>query len=226
MIRRLAIPAALALTLGACATYNSGYADRSGRDGYYSSDTYASGDGYYAAGHDGYGDYYYDNPQLIVDQHYGSYGGGYYDYGYPSYGFGYGGGYFPYNGFALQFGFGPGWYGGYPYGYYAPWYGYRHHHHRRGNDGDNDADDRRGTGSAGLIAPTSGMRVQPSLVNRQSNPGMQRPGGGMRTGDRPPSRPPDAERTEPRLEQGRYSNAPASREQLPRRRRDDDGDGR
>ena len=220
MIRRLAIPAAFALTLGACATYDSGYADRAGRDGYSSSDAYSSGDGYYAAGHDGYGDYYYDNPQLIVDQHYGSSWGGYYNFGYPSYGYDYGGGYFPYNGF------GPGWSGGYPYGYYAPWYGYQHQHHRRDHDGDNDGDDRHGTGHAGLIAPYPGTREQHSNLNRQSNPGMQRPGGGLRTGDHPPSRPPNAGRAELRQEQGRYSGAPTPREELPHHHRDADGGGR
>ena len=226
MIRRLAILAALALMLGACATYNSGYAERGGRDGYYNSDAYSSGDGYYAAGHDGYGDYYYDNPQVVIDEHYGSYGGGYSDYGYSPFGFGYGWGY-PYNGFGLQFGFGPGWYGGYPYGYYAPWYGwgdYRHHH-RRDNDGDNDADDRR-IGGTGLLAPTPGMREQRSIRNRQSNPLMPRAGGGPGTGERPPSRSPDAERAELRQEQGRFSDAPAPREQRSRRRPDADGDGR
>lgn len=149
MIRRLAIAAALALTLGACASYPSGYGrdgySHADGDGYYGGSYYtgngysrdgSSSDGYYAAGADGYGDYYYNDPQVILDDRYGyGYGG----YGDPFYGFGYGS--FPYNGFGVQLGFGPGYYGGYPYGYYNPWYPGYYYGHRRGHDHDCDADD-------------------------------------------------------------------------------------
>lgn len=150
MIRRLAIPAALALALGACATYDSAYYDRGHNDGYlgsyYSSDgsyrgngyddgNYGSydGDGYYSPGADGYGDYYYDRPQVSYYDYGSAFG-----YGYGSYGFGYGQSYFPNDWFGLQFG--SGYYGGYPYGFYNPWYpGYyygNHHHHDRDDDRD------------------------------------------------------------------------------------------
>jgi hypothetical protein len=112
MIHRLAITAALASILGACATTNPGY---------------------YAPGHDGYGDYYYDNPQVIVDEHYAPYWGGYY-------GFGYGLGYFPGDCFGFQYGYAPGFCGGYydPW-WYGGYYHYRRHHHDHDHDSDDHA---------------------------------------------------------------------------------------
>ena len=206
MIRQLAIPAAFALMLGACASYDSGY-----------NRGYSSGTGYYVPGNEGYGDYYYDNPQVIVDDRYRPYWDGY-------------GGYSPYNGFGFQFGFGPGWYGGYPYGYSEPWYGYRHHHHhRRDHDGDNDGDDRPRIGSAAPITtPGPGHAQQRAGTNPESNPWQRQwsgaaPSVGM---NRPPSPPPDMQRPRP-IEEGRFRASPPAREELPpRRRRDADGDGR
>lgn len=176
MIRRLAIPAALALALGACATYDSGYSNRSGyysSDGYYRGSGYDdgnydaySGDGYYSPGSDGYGDYYYDRPQVIYNDSYSSYyGGPYYGngYGYGSYGFGYGLSYFPHNGFGI--GFGSGYYGGYPYGY-SPWYpGYYYNGHHRHHD--NDRDDR----SAGPPRNGDARREAERLIDQGGLPG-------------------------------------------------------
>lgn len=195
----LVVPAALALLLSACASYDSGY---SSRDRYYS-DGNASVRGY---------DRYHDDA-----------------YPYFGYGYGSDSGYFPYDGFGFQFGYGsygygpgyyggyPYYYGGYPYGYYDPWwyYGYRQHRHRCENDGDNDADDHCGTRNAGRMAPNSEIREQRSMMgrtNHQANPWVQR------GAERPPSRLPDTDRPIRPIQQARGFDSPNSREELHRRR--------
>ena len=228
MIRRLAIPAALALTLGACASYDSGYYG-GGRDGYYRRDSYSAGAGYYASGQDGYGDYYYDNPQVIANEPYGPYWGGYYDYGYQPFGYGFGLGYSPYSdGFGYSSGFGPGW-GGYSYGYYNPWYGYDYRDH----DEDNDPDDRRGSGHAALITPTPGqIRLQGANMpraNLQTHSWAQRwsVAPAQREAYRPPARLPEAQRAGRSFAPREYSGyAPVSRQQAPHRHSDTDRSGR
>ena len=141
MSRQLAIASILALALGGCATYDSGYRHRYAD----ANDRGAYNDGYYEATEYGYADYSYGRPQFAWDRYSG--------YGYPCSGFGYNFGYFPGRdgfGFGSQFGYDPWicntWYGyGYPYGWYRPWPRHRHHDH----DNDHDADDPPGgwTGS-------------------------------------------------------------------------------
>jgi hypothetical protein len=152
MIRRLAIASIVALVLGGCATYDSGYRHGYG-DGSYRGDY---NDGYYAAAENGYGDYYYDRPQIVWNEPYG--------YGYPWSGFGYG--------FSLRYGYDP-WYGyGYPYGGYRPWP--RHNHN------DHDADDPPGGWSnnhhvggvraQAVASPNDGSGVRIDKPVRQSSP--------------------------------------------------------
>jgi hypothetical protein len=193
MIHRLAIPTTIALLLGACASYYSGY---------------------YAPGHAGYGDYYYDNPQIIVDEYCGGgpYWGGYYDYGYPSYGFGYGLGYFPGDCFGSQFGYGPGFYGG----YYPWWYGgyYRRHHH----DHDHDRDDQGRT-----VARNDGMRHEASQFSDRNGvfgtPVLRTPDPHRQSGAIGDAR---MGRLNPQL-QSPWEPRRESRQDLPRHHRDTDG---
>jgi hypothetical protein len=115
MKRRVLAAAALALTLGACATNDTAY---------------RRADGYYAAAENGYGDYYYDRPLTVFYDEFG--------YGSPCLGFGYGWATPAWQyGFDWRHGYDPwfggtcgynAWYGfGYPWGWYRPWT--RHHHH-------------------------------------------------------------------------------------------------
>jgi hypothetical protein len=149
MNHRLAVAVVLALTLGACATYDgSRNANGEVRDGGY---------GYYMPGHDGYGDYYYGDPQFVLDEHYapgwgGAYWGGY-GFSYPGFGFGYGSGY--YGGYSD-----PWWYGGYDY-------------RRRHHDHDHDDDDR---GNDATRNDTSQHRAEQfTLQNRDSGFNMSKP---------------------------------------------------
>lgn len=195
MIRRLVIPAALTLLLGACATYDSphyaGQRDRySGNDGYYSDDGYrGSGyddsnsrayygddgnyaddgygnDGYYA-GDDSGGDYYFG-----TSSSYNDYGYGYQPYGL-TFGFGYGGGYYPGSFIGLQYGAGAygysPWYRGYGYGYgypYYPYYGNWHRRHDR-DHGNHGGNHNGDHDSPGPTAgdPPGGNRASGSPIN-------------------------------------------------------------
>ena len=164
MIRRFAIPTTLALLLGACASYDSGY---------------------YAPGHAGYGDYYYDNPQVIVDEHY-PYWGGYYGFGF--FGPGYGLGYFPGDCFGFPYGYAPG----FCDGFYDPWWyvGYYHRHHHGHNHDPRDnvlagADvmhhvaaqfsDRNGVFGTPTMRPPGHPSVLGDARMQRVNPTTQRP---------------------------------------------------